>query len=64
MNIEPMYLTILLIAGGIILLVLFFHYVPFFLWAIGQSIRSKHLIGTTFSSCVSVMFRRISLCRA
>lgn len=29
MNIEPMYLTILLIAGGIILLVLFFHYVPF-----------------------------------
>ena len=32
MNIEPMYLTILLIAGGIILLVLFFHYVPFFLW--------------------------------
>ena len=42
MNIEPMYLTILLIAGGIILLVLFFHL------AIGQSIRSKHLIGTTF----------------
>ena len=32
MNIEPMYLTILLIAGGIIRLVLFFHYVPFFLW--------------------------------
>ena len=32
MNIERMYLTILLIAGGIILLVLFFHYVPFFLW--------------------------------
>ena len=32
MNVEPMYLTILLIAGGIILLVLFFHYVPFFLW--------------------------------
>ena len=48
MNIEPMYLTILLIAGGIILLVLFFHYVPFFPLAIGQSIRSKHLIGTTF----------------
>ena len=32
MNIEPMYQTILPIAGGIILLVLFFHYVPFFLW--------------------------------
>ena len=32
MNVEPMYLTIFLIAGGIIFLVLFFHYVPFFLW--------------------------------
>lgn len=29
MNVEPMYLTIFLIAGGIIFLVLFFHYVPF-----------------------------------
>lgn len=47
MNIEPMYLTILLIAGGIILLVLFFIMCLFPL-AIGQSIRSKHLIGTTF----------------
>ena len=26
MNVEPMYLTIFLIAGGIIFLVLFFHY--------------------------------------
>lgn len=27
-----MYTTILLIAGGIILIAIFFHYVPFFLW--------------------------------
>ncbi len=40
MNVEPMYLTIFLIAGGIIFLVLFFHYVPFFPMAISQSIRS------------------------
>lgn len=39
MNVEPMYLTIFLIAGGIIFLVLFFHYVPFSM-AISQSIRS------------------------
>ena len=29
---DPIFLTLLLIAGGIILLVIFFHYVPFFLW--------------------------------
>ena len=29
---DPMYTTILLIAGGIILIAIFFHYVPFFLW--------------------------------
>ena len=31
MNFDPMYLTIFLIAGAVIFLALFFHYVPFFL---------------------------------
>ncbi len=30
--IEPNYLPFILIGGGIIFVVLFFHYVPFFLW--------------------------------
>ena len=29
---TSLYLPILLIVGGIIFLILFFHYVPFFLW--------------------------------
>ncbi len=29
---QSLYLPIFLIAGGIIFLILFFHYVPFFLW--------------------------------
>ena len=32
MDPNTMYLTAFLIIGGIIFLVLFFHYVPFFLW--------------------------------
>lgn len=32
MDSSTMYLTAFLIIGGIIFLVLFFHYVPFFLW--------------------------------
>ena len=32
MDPSTMYLTAFLIIGGIIFLVLFFHYVPFFLW--------------------------------
>ena len=39
MNVEPMYLTIFLIAGGIIFLVLF-SLCTFFPMAISQSIRS------------------------
>ena len=30
--IEPNYLPFILIGGGIIFVVLFFHYIPFFLW--------------------------------
>ena len=30
--IEPNYLTFILIGGGIIFVVLFYHYVPFFIW--------------------------------
>ena len=30
--IEPNYLPFILIGGGIIFVILFFHYVPFFLW--------------------------------
>lgn len=40
MNVEPMYLTIFLIAGGIIFLVLFLSLCTFFPMAISQSIRS------------------------
>lgn len=29
---DPTYLTLILVAGGIIFLLIFFHYVPFFLW--------------------------------
>lgn len=29
---NPTYLTLILVAGGIIFLLIFFHYVPFFLW--------------------------------
>ena len=32
MNVDTMYLTAFLVIGGIIFIVLFFHYVPFFLW--------------------------------
>lgn len=32
MDPNTMYLTAFLIIGGIVFLVLFFHYVPFFLW--------------------------------
>ena len=32
MDPSTMYLTAFLIVGGIIILVLFYHYVPFFLW--------------------------------
>ena len=32
MNVDSMYLTAFLVIGGIIFIVLFFHYVPFFLW--------------------------------
>ena len=48
MDPSTMYLTAFLIIGGIIFLVLFFHYVPFFLWLSAKSIGSKHLAGTTF----------------
>ena len=48
MNVEPMYLTIFLIAGGIIFLVLFFHYVPFFLW-LSAKVSGVNISGTTFS---------------
>ena len=30
--ISPTFLTMILIGGGILFLVIFFHYVPFFLW--------------------------------
>ena len=43
MNVEPMYLTIFLIAGGIIFLVLFFHYVPFFLWLSAKVLSLIHI---------------------
>ena len=48
MNVEPMYLTIFLIAGGIIFLVLFFNYVPFFLW-LSAKVSGVNISGTTFS---------------
>lgn len=32
MDQTSIYLTVFLVIGGIIFLVLFFHYVPFFLW--------------------------------
>ena len=32
MEMNPMYLTAFIIVGAIVFLVLFFHYVPFFLW--------------------------------
>mgnify|MGYP001455642047 CR=1 FL=1 len=63
MNIEPMYLTILLIAGGIILLVLFFHYVPFFLW-LSAKVSGVNISLVQLFLMRIVMFRRISLCRA
>ena len=44
MDPSTMYLTAFIIVGGIIFLVLFFHYVPFFLW-LSQSFRSKHITG-------------------
>ena len=30
--IDPNYLPFILAAGGVVLLAVFFHYVPFFLW--------------------------------
>ena len=32
MDTSSLYLTAFLMVGGIIFLILFFHYVPFFLW--------------------------------
>ena len=40
---SSFYLPIFLIAGGIIFLIIFFHYVPFFLSVVGKCIGSQHL---------------------
>ena len=45
MNVDTMYLTAFLVIGGIIFIVLFFHYVPFFLWFVRQSFGSQDFIG-------------------
>ena len=47
---SSFYLPIFLIAGGIIFLIIFFHYVPFFLWLSAKSIGSQHLTDTTISN--------------
>ena len=43
--IEPNYLPFILIGGGIIFVVLFFHYVAIFPLAVCQSFGGTHLIG-------------------
>ena len=52
MDPSTMYLTAFLIIGGIIFLVLFFHYVPFFLWlsaiVSGDNIKQVHLFQEIF----------------
>ena len=47
--IEPNYLPFILIGGGIIFVVLFFHYVPFFLWLSAKVSGGTHLIGAIYS---------------
>lgn len=44
--IEPNYLPFILIGGGIIFVILFFHYVTILPLAFSQSIRCTHLIDT------------------
>ena len=46
---SSFYLPIFLIAGGIIFLIIFFHYVPYPL-VVGKSIGSQHLTDTTISN--------------
>ena len=48
--IDPNYLPFILAAGGVVLLAVFFHYVPFFLW---QSIRCTYFAGSAFSDAYS-----------
>ena len=47
---SSFYLPIFLIAGGIIFLIIFFHYVPFLPLVVGKSIGSQHLTDTTISN--------------
>lgn len=49
MDPSTMYLTAFIIVGGIIFLVLFFHYVPFFLWLSAKVSGGKHITGPTIS---------------
>ena len=53
MDPSTMYLTAFTIIGGIIFLVLFFHYVPLFPMAVCQSFRSQHITGSTISDAYS-----------
>ena len=39
MNVDTMYLTAFLVIGGIIFIVLFFHYVPFYIDLLGYKRR-------------------------
>ena len=61
--IEPNYLPFILIGGGIIFVVLFFHYVPFFLWLSAKVFGGTHLIGAIILKCASVMSLLMSLSR-
>lgn len=45
MNVDTMYLTAFLVIGGIIFIVLFFHYVPFFLWLSAKVSGGQDFIG-------------------
>mgnify|MGYP006956594968 FL=1 len=51
--IDPNYLPFILAAGGVVLLAVFFHYVPFFLLAFCQSIRCTYFAGSAFSDAYS-----------
>ena len=46
--VPPLYLQIITVIGIVIILAVFFHYVPFFLWLFRQSIGRTRIIGTAF----------------
>lgn len=56
---SSFYLPIFLIAGGIIFLIIFFHYVPFFLW-LSAKVSGVNISLIQLFLIVYVTFRRIS----